>query len=396
MEVMRAPEAGQVSRHDIRRRAIESRRWLLDDVFPLWSSAGFDDRSGQFIEQLTLTGEPLKHVPRRTLVQARQLYVFAVAGQMGWDGPWRAVMSAVADGLLARGRMDDGDWIFAFGADGRPLDLRRDLYTQAFAIFGLVHAAAALGRTDLMAAARETRDRLTSAWRAPVGGFVEGDLFPGARRQNPHMHLFEAVMALCEGGGDLVDIALADELWTLFKRRFATSSGVLEYFDEKLEPLAGDAGRVSEPGHGFEWSWLAARWSELSGTDEWALADKLYAFGRRGVAPEGMACDELWINGTVKTASARCWPQTEYLKAALSRHERLGTLAAADVCAAHDAVLGYLCDVCPGGWRDRRLADGGWEHGPSPASSAYHLVCALNELVRLHADPGRSAGDHVG
>ena len=71
---------------------------------------------------------------------------------MGWDGPWRDVIEPAAESLLARGRTDDGDWIFAFDGAGQPSDRRLDAYTQAFAIFGLAHAAAQAypGRADLV------------------------------------------------------------------------------------------------------------------------------------------------------------------------------------------------------------------------------------------------------
>ncbi len=371
-----------MSENDLRARALEARRWLFDQMFPLWSQAGFDVRSGQFVEQLTLAGQPRTEVARRTLVQARQLYVFSIAARMGWSGPWRVVMTAAADRLLAQGRTDDGDWIYAFDAEGRPLDRRRDLYTQAFVIFGLAHAATALKRADLMAAARETRQRLDRDWRAPAGGFIEGELYPGLRRQNPHMHLLEAVMALWDAGGDVADADLAGELATLFKTRFAADCGVLEYFDDRLVPLSDERGRVTEPGHAFEWAWLIGQWAAKSGGDETPLAERLYASGRRGLRPDGIVQDELWADGTVKMASARLWPQTEHLKAALDRARRTGAPAdAADAGRAHAALLAYLTDAHPGAWRDRILADGGWAPGPSPASSGYHVVCALNELI---------------
>ena len=363
-------------------RATKARRWLLDAVFPLWSSAGFDAASGQFVEQLSLEGVPSVATPRRALVQARQLYVFAEAARMGWSGPWRPVMNAAADSLLAQGRTDAGDWIFAFDAAGRPLDARRDLYTQAFAIFGLAHAAQALGRDDLMGAAIQTRRRLEDAWRAPAGGFVEGDVYPDVRRQNPHMHLFEAIIALWEAGGDSADAALGAELLGLFETRFAASCGVLEYFDDGLVPLSDARGRVVEPGHGFEWSWLIHRWASAGGVARPGLVDRLYASASQGVNANGAALDEVWTDGVVKSASARLWPQAERLKAALARSERTGDLS--DVLEAHTALSGYLEDGLPGLWRDRRLANGGWSDGPAPASSGYHVVGALSELIARH------------
>ncbi len=364
--------------------ADEARAWLFDAVFPLWSTAGFDAASGQFVEALSLMGEPQRHTPRRTLVQARQLYVFSIAARLGWGGPWREVTGAAADTLMARGRTVDGDWVYSFDGAGRPLDTRADLYTQAFVIFGLVHAAEALGRPELLAAARQTRARLDAAWRAPAGGFVEGGVITDCRRQNPHMHLFEASLALCEAGdGEPEDAALAAELWDLFKSRFHSPAGVVEFFDDALVPLPGERGAVLEPGHAFEWSWLAAQWSAIGGADTTAEAAQLYHAGLKGVGAFGAACDEARPDGTVKIATARCWPQTEWLKAALARLGRTGDAAgeAADVGRARTALLGYREGAVAGAWRDRRLADGSWAEGPAPASSAYHIVCALNALV---------------
>jgi mannose/cellobiose epimerase-like protein (N-acyl-D-glucosamine 2-epimerase family) len=371
---------------DLQAQAGEARRWLFDDAFPLWSTAGFDARSGQFVEQLTAAGAPVIDAPRRTLVQARQLYVFAVAARMGWDGPWRPIMTAAADTLMSRGRTETGDWIFSFDADARPLDPRPDLYTQAFAIFGLAHAAVALDRADLLAAARDTRRRLELGWRAPGGGFVEGEVHPGLRRQNPHMHLLEAVMALREAGGDPAGDPLADELVALFKHRFAAPCGLLEYFDDQLVPVTDDRGRINEPGHVFEWAWLIGRWAATSGADETELIDRLLASGRRGVSDDGWVRDELWADGRMKSATARLWPQAERVKAALARLERTGAPAdAADVRSALSALDGYLDGVPSGSWRDRREPDGRWRAGPAPASSGYHVVGALDELIKFAA-----------
>lgn len=378
-----------MSANDVQVQAREARRWLFDGAFPLWSTAGFDAPSGQFVEQLAQSGQPVVDLPRRTLVQARQIYVFSRAGLMGWNGPWRAVVTAAAGVLMARGRTRAGDWIFSFDASGRQLDRRPDLYTQAFVIFGLAHAAMALNRPDLLAAASETRERLDHHWRAPAGGFAEGELFPGFRRQNPHMHLFEAAMALRAAGG--ADGGLADELAGLFKARFLTEDGLVEYYDDHLVPLTDERGRITEPGHMFEWAWLIGRWAAINGSGETALIDQLLDSARRGVTAEGFAQDEIWSDGSVRVASARLWPQCERLKAVLARLERTGAAGEAlEVLAAWSALKSYLAAAPTGSWRDRREADGRQTPGPAPASSGYHLVGALEELIRIAAPGDRS------
>ena len=125
------PDAG------LKARALAWRAWLFEAAFPLWSTAGFDAKTGQFVEQLDPSGGPLIDVPRRALVQARQLYVFSLAARLGWDGPWRAVMTAAAEVLVERGRTAAGDWIFAFDREGLPQDQRRAIEMAFFG--GLTH-----------------------------------------------------------------------------------------------------------------------------------------------------------------------------------------------------------------------------------------------------------------
>ena len=86
----------------------------------------------------------------------------------------------------------------------------------------------------------------------------------------------------------------------------------------------------------------------------------------------------------MRTASARLWPQTERLKAALVRFERGGDAAdAAAAVMAYDGLSTYFAGLKPGLWRDRRGADRCFTDEPAPASSFSHIVLAQSELVRV-------------
>ena len=75
--------------------------------------------------------------------------------------------------------------------------------------------------------------------------------------------------------------------------------------------------------------------------------------------------------------TARLWPQTERIKAALFLG---GSDRAAQVAAACAGLQRYT-EVTPAGlWRDRLRPAGGFVEEPAPASSFYHIVCALAEL----------------
>ena len=109
-----------------------------------------------------------------------------------------------------------------------------------------------------------------------------------------------------------------------------------------------------------------------------AAARRLYAAGLKGVDPvRGVAVDVLTPELTIAAPTARLWPQTERIKAALI----LG-----DEAQARLAVKGlwkYLDVETPGLWRDRMNLDGSFVDEPAPGSSLYHIMAAAAELIRV-------------
>jgi mannose-6-phosphate isomerase len=367
-------------------RATRARAWLFDAALPLWARAGFDAASGLFAEQLGADARSLPG-PRRVRVQARQAFAFAEAGRLGWPGPWRALVDAGLRIVAGPARAAGGAVGHLLDETGALIDPRRDLYDQAFALLALAQAPGP-ARADAAARAEEILDFLDRAWRSPHGGFAEGELKPAPRRQNPHMHLFEAAMAL----EPLTPRArpLGAALIGLFDRHFHVpgTHGLREYFNEDWSPAPGADGALDEPGHHFEWVWLVEQWRRRTGEVRSAAIAGLYATGRdHGIcARRGVAIDETWIGGGQKTLTARLWPQTERLKAALARLEATGEAAyARDAAAAYDGLALYFAAAPEGLWRDRMDADGRFVQEPAPASSLYHIILALSELMRVAA-----------
>ena len=357
-------------------RARHARAWLMDAAFPFWLERGLDRAHGGYHERLFRDGAP-ENLNKRLRVQARQIYSCAFAGKLGWAGPWRDGLQSALELMLDKGRREDGLFIHQFSFESAPADARADLYDQAFVLFALAQASAALKRPELAQNAIDLWSRLDALWAHPQGGFAEGEVEPaGRRRQNPHMHLFEASMA-CSALIPRTDMRpRIDALGQLFLDHFydRTHHLVREYFDESWSPALDDAGRIWEPGHSFEWVWLLQQWSQHGGPDNSDIARALYEQGdREGIdRARNVGIDECWIGGGAKSAEARLWPQTERLKAALA----LGDHAAA--ASAFDGLWLYISD--DGFWADRMKADGTLVQESGPASSFYHILVALSEL----------------
>ncbi|HVZ29771.1 MAG TPA: AGE family epimerase/isomerase [Asticcacaulis sp.] len=358
-----------------------ARQWLFDYAAPLWASEGICG-DGMFAERLTLDGKRVD-MPRRLRVQARQIYSFCAIGQLGWNGPWREIVTRAVDILLAKGRRSDGLFVHLFSPEGDVVNQSLDLYDHAFGLFALAHAGHALGRSDLLTIAEDIQAKLDADWWREAGGYWEGELTPcPPYRQNPHMHMLETAYANWQASGSEAWRMRLDRLGTLFENKFwdPQSGAVTEYFDDAWNRLDGPDGRIVEPGHCLEWAWLF----EVALPSKTHISDGLTCFARQhGVdAERGVAFNEVWLDGRPKDQTARLWPQTERLKAAMARLRRTGDASEMEEAVkAYTGLALYFETPARGVWRDRLKADDAWIEEDAPASSFYHIVCALTELL---------------
>lgn len=361
--------------------------WVRDHAYPLWWEQGYDHARGGFHEKLDQTGHAVD-APRRARVQPRQIYAYAIAPGLGWTGPADAIVEQALSVYLARYRREDGLFRTLVAADGSVLDDNVDLYDQAFALFGLCHAALALNdAAGLHPIAATLRDRLIARCQHQ-GGFAELDPDTPTLQSNPNMHLFEASLAWEAAGGDAGWTAMADGIAGLALARFidARTGALREFFDRNWHPAPGTPGRIVEPGHQFEWAWLLLRWGRLRGrTDAVQAGLRLLEIGEtHGVDPaRDVGINSLLDDFSVHDAAARLWPQTERLKAALLAAEITGKPDwwAVAVKGA-DSLLRYLDTPVRGLWWDKLSPASIFTPEPAPASSFYHITCAIAELDR--------------
>ncbi len=364
-------------------------RWLWRDALPLWARVGVDPAGG-FHEGIDRQGRPWP-ADRRLRVQARQTWVFANAFRLMGSDLWRAAMIHGMAELTGRRLRPDGLYQGVLDSGGRAVGGEPLLYDQAFVLlaFSAVHQADP-SLVDAPSLAAALMRRIAERFRHDTGGYVEAD--PSTPYYaNPHMHLFEALLAweALEPAGNWEAEAAA--IAELALRRFIdpVSGAIREHFDAHWDPAPGEPSRAVEPGHQFEWSWLLRRWGVARGrSDAVATADRLFRIGcDHGVdRARGVAYNSMRDDFTPSDRAARLWPQTEWLKAATTGARQATdpetkSAYAAQIEPAADALRLYLDVEVPGSWRDLMSLTGEFEDAFAPASSLYHIAGAVWSLA---------------
>lgn len=376
--------------------ARELDRWLLERAFPTWWRDG-RDAIGGFHEALLDTGLPASF-PKRVRVQSRQIYSYALAAQMGWTGD---AHGAIAHGLAylnAHGLRADGLCRHIVGPVCSAIDEGPDLYDQAFLLLALAEAFKVTGDTALRVQAHGLLRLIRRTFAHPVAGYVDRpagcETQPRSAeitrlRSNPHMHLLEASLHWMEAENHEAWFEFASELVGLCRERFIAGNGALiEYFDAGWQPL--DVGNCVEPGHLFEWVWLLRRFEIAGGAPTSDLYLPFYELAEQhGVcAVRCVAINALTVELEPLDQAARLWPQTERLKAnvILARSASNGderALYVARAGAAASSLARYFDNRREGQWYDKMRADGSFVEEPAPASSLYHIACAIREFGML-------------
>lgn len=347
--------------------------------------------SGACREALGWNGRPVQSDESRVRVQARQLYCFALAHSLGWqtdrsldivEGLFEVLHSICrrSDGLFGR-RIDLSNALL--------IDDTADLYDNAFALLAITTSRQVLGAERVDPAIDELLAALdTGLGRGVDEGFAEFLPAPDYRLQNPHMHLFESTLAVYSVTGDERIKTRLDALLRFIRKTFFNTA------DSCVNEVAGSddpAHRGTfEPGHSMEWVWLLGWHSRLLGEPYPEFGRKLYARALQTLDDRGRALMQVATNGDVTDPSRRLWSQTETLKAHLCMIEQTDgaeSAAAEERAAACGLAMleDWLQPAIAGGWHDHFDAGGKLISKDMPASSGYHLYCAIAELGRVSA-----------
>ncbi|MBU2885638.1 AGE family epimerase/isomerase [Gilvimarinus agarilyticus] len=359
--------------------------WLYREALPKWLTSGINRQNGAHYEALTMAGEVDDLSNIRVRVQARQTFCYAMTTKAGWinaENTTARLLEFSED--HASHLVSGGGFYHLLNADFSPKDTEEDLYDQAFFFLAYSACINAFGDNGFSDKAHALSRFLDQKMKSEHGGWNEGGNRYTVRRQNPHMHLFEAFMSLYESTNDMYWLTRANDIFLLFERYFYDSdlNVVFEFFNNDWTLAHSVEQAAIEPGHMFEWVWLLDWYSRISGTKVDHIVQPLFNKGLEiGLAPNGLVYDEVNCFGKIHQATMRSWGLTELIKAALVMHTRGDPNANAVMNSAlHRLFSSYLQAEFPGGYIDQRDENNNVLSDRCPASTLYHYCALANEL----------------
>ncbi|WP_416307284.1 AGE family epimerase/isomerase [Neptunicella sp. SCSIO 80796] len=365
------------------------RTWMINHALPLWSTTGIEQSSAGSHERLLASGEPDLESTKRARVQCRQLFVFASAAEMGWLVNAEQVVEGINHFLQQHAARTDIPGMYAHLLDpqNKVIDKQQDLYDIAFFLLAAAYRYRVTNKPDALQQANQLTAHIESTLKKAPGGWMEGDYPAKERRQNPHMHLFEAFLALYDTTRDGKWLAKAGEIFCLFETCFFDHQHhvLREFFQDDWQPSPGQRGNIVEPGHMMEWVWLLRKYQQFSDTPVDSYCHHLHhnALALGQDKSTGLLFDEITPTGEVLSATKRCWTLTELLKANLAQ-ATAGHVECEEGAAQAIELLFkyYLSEQVEGSYIDQLDADNNVVMELAPASTLYHLMLACTEAVK--------------
>lgn len=305
---------------------------VKDNILAFWLKHAFDNKNGGFLGEIRSDLTPLEDAEKSLVLNARILWTFSCAYRMFQDPAYleaaRRAYVYLADCFTDP---EYGGLFWMVDAQGRPVQTKKQVYGQAFAIYAYAEYYLATAVPDALERAVELFRLLEKHSFDPVHrGYVEalsrtwedtddvslsGKDLNEKKSMNTHLHVMEAYTNLYRvyPAGEL-----ARQLKALIKVTIEhivdkTNGHFLLFFDEAWHSKCD---HISY-GHDIEGSWLLVEAAEVLG--DTALLEKVKTIAVRmaeatwleGIDEDGGVWNEADANGRLLDSNKDWWPQAE-------------------------------------------------------------------------------------
>ncbi len=379
---------------------------LTENILPFWMRKAADHRYGGFVGRITEAGAVVPEAAKGVVLNARILWTFSSATRQLPHPDYRRTADRAYEYL--RDHFIDkefGGVYWSVNYLGEPLDRRKQIYAQAFAIYGLAAYYLASGDEAARRSAFDLFDLVEQYGYDSVGGgyfeafaqdwslvedvrLSEKDL-NAPKSMNTLLHVMEAYAALHRISPTEALRERLAELVALFidTVRDPETGHMRTFFSEGFDSVSP---RYSF-GHDIEAAWLVYDAAEAVGDE--ALLERARAFAletadltiREGLDEDGGLLNEADASGWIDT-DKHWWPQAEAMVGFLNAYELSGSESYVRAATqSWDFIARHVINREQGEWRNRLHRDGTPYEGEDRLGlwkCPYHNSRACLEIMR--------------
>ena len=256
---------------------------LTENVLSFWAKNA-PDPSGGFYGTLNFEGKPRENASKGGILNARLLWTFSTAYRMLKDDQYLTLANRAQRYLLDHFiDQEYGGSFFTVTAAGDPLDMQKNVYQNAFAIYGLSEHYCATGNEESLNAAIAIYRKMAEHVYDPVnGGFIgcvecrgDGVQFDrewnytdigSPKTMNTSLHVLEALTNLYRvWKDDGLRKHLQGEIYNMSHKVLNQETWHQQLF---LTMDWQNLRDIDSYGHDIEFSWLLVEAAEVLGDEE--------------------------------------------------------------------------------------------------------------------------------
>lgn len=248
---------------------------LLQSVIPFWLRHGVDREQGGIMTCLDRAGAVVD-TDKAVWLQGRAAWTFSTLYHTVEQRPeWREAARSCLNFLRSHCHASDGKLYFTITRDGRPLRMRRYVFSESFAAIGSAVFAAVTGDAEIAAEAAAYFETYLRHSFTP--GLMPAKTNPMVRPSQalaPHMIAIVTAQELRAALGDIAIAGVTCTQWIdrsiarierdFFKPEFGA---LLESTGPDGELLDHFDGRLLNPGHALECAWFILHEAKLRSRD---------------------------------------------------------------------------------------------------------------------------------